>query len=533
MKRQASAWVIIALLLAGCSASIPVRKLSGGAAPEAEGTLLVLPRTELLLKYNEVKTDFSPARWTSEVEECRSRFGITSESSRLHGSIPDASLSCLRLHDLGLYTKRPSLGKDALKCPSDTANSEKRAAIDMSSVALTASPVPDPDQVYWVETPARWLGDADVTLKYTSQGTVSGAKSVATNPWSNFAVDLAGFAIKGLVPLAGGSEANGQSAAGGLSRCVKLSDKASSDQSDAGDAEDAKSELTPCGEFHAELNELILAVGSRLDALKNFPGSETDKLLANLDADIDARRARFEGNIKKTATAHTMVWHPDPAAAVSAACAAEPSSTACLTSLVSPKETEAIAACPGTSNDPNNHVSPLYRIHVSAQVTEAGMRMRNTLAIPLNASTAGFDGGSKKDRGLPYRAPVATEVSTQLHVKANQAACFVRKGEETKASIPIAQFGTLGRLTPRAGGRKGTIDVVYFADTGALTSVQVAGEGSDAKPITDALQSRLTPASEPSELDILKAEKDRIEAMATICASYASLAAPAPDYCSE
>ena len=521
MKHQVVAWGLMSLVMVGCSASIPVRKLETGKAPDREGTLLVLPQTELLVKYNEVRTSFSPARWSEEVEACRTRLNISPDSSRSYGAFPAAALSCRRLHDAGIYTKRPSLAKNSTTCPFDKPESEERSVIDASSVVVTANAVPDPEQVYWVETPARWLGDADVTVKYTAQGTVSGAKAVATNPWSNFAVDLAGLAIKGALPLVGGSDSPKTTKNVTSGRCIVLSD------GPAGGPKGAAATSTPCDEFHAELTELLEAAGTRGTTLSNHAGPDPQKLLTILDEDIETRRARFEGHVKKTTTARTLTWQPKAPPAVSAECAKEPESAGCSAAFTLTKGSLTVPTCPGTSNDPAQHVSPLHKLVISARITEAGMRMRNNFAAPLAASAAGFGSRARNDRGFPYRSPIATEVSTQLWVKTADTT-FAGKGEPTHVTLPIAQFGSVGRLTPRAGGRKSTIDVVYFADTGALTSIQVTGEGSDSKPITDAILSRL-----PSEVDALKAEQAKVEAMAAICTSYAALAAPAPDYCNQ
>ena len=96
------------------------------------------------------------------------------------------------------------------------------------------------------------------------------------------------------------------------------------------------------------------------------------------------------------------------------------------------------------------------------------------------------------------------------------------------AAFPIPQFGWVGRLAPKAGGRKATFDVDYCVDTGELVSVQVAGEGSVAKPILDALFSRLAGEAKPTELDTLKAEQARVTALKTICEAYAALKAEKP-----
>lgn len=523
MRTHAVSSVLVGILLSGCSATIPVMQISDRSPPDHEGTLLVLPRTSLTVKYDVVKTTFTAGRWTDELERCEKLLnpkGLdtvgTVDRREFNGTSAGATAprSCRRMFELDLASKRLS-GKSI--CPADTFDSETRFGIDPKTLAVSGAPVPDPAHVYWVATPARWLGYVDVTVKYTSTGTVDGAKSVASNPWSDFAVNVASSVLKAAI------------AGGGSDNKPRLS-KAGADAHECVRPDPDKPQVyvpdllseAECKELHVDLQQLYALAQERNLIVTTSSNSSIDAQIALADALIDARKALFEGKKTKVATPKSFPWIP--------ALEREPGSGKLLTHEHVKKDVPAVHVC-GAGY-------PSERLEPAAKMSASGKAIHAALEPALVASSAGF---KRSDRGFPYRVPVDTSVEMQI-VKCKLTPAPTDKdppvevcenGDPTTNPMTIAQFGGVGRLTPRAGGRKGTIEVDYNAETGALVSVQVVGEGSDPKPITDVLQAKLNPPAGPSPMDLLKAEKDRLEAMAAICKAYLTLAAEAPAYCQD
>ncbi len=522
MRTQAVSSVLVGILLSGCSATIPVTQISDTSPPRHEGTSLILPRTSLTIKYDVVKTTFTAGRWTDELERCEKLLnpagldavGIVDRRAFNGTMSADAAAprSCRRMFELDLASKRLS-GKSS--CPADTFDSETRHGIDPKTFAVSGAPVPDPAHVYWVATPARWLGYVDVLVKYTSTGTVDGAKSVASNPWSDFAVNVASSALKAAI-TGGGSDNKPRLAqiTDDVPDCVS-SIHGQPQKGEPGMLSDAA-----CKELHVDLDQLYAVAQERNLIVTTSSNSSIDAQIALADALIDARKALFEGKKSKVPTPRSFAWIP--------ALERDPKSGKLLTFEHAKKDVPAVSVC-GAGY-------PTERLEPVAKMSESGKAIHAAMEPALVASSAGFN---RNDRGFPYRVPVDTSVEMRI-MKCEPAPATTagdgpkevcKGGDPTTNTMTIAQFGGVGRLTPRAGGRKGTIEVDYNADTGALVSVQVVGEGSDPKPITDVLQAQLNRPAGPSPMDLLKAEKDRLEAMAAICKAYLTLAADAPAYC--
>jgi len=527
MIRTVLASVMSGSMLVACSASIPVTRIGAGKAPKHEGTLLVLPRTALTLKYNVTSATYTAGTWTDEVETCGKLLAFdektTPDARRARLGDPQLPPSCSRLHDLGLESKRPSLAPNAVACSDAGRNTETRTSIDGTTVSVVSAALPDPDQVYWVATPARWLGDVDVTVKYTPIGTIDGAKAMATNPWSDFAVNVTGMALKAALPGIGSAPA----------------------RSGAKKPPDGCAVLAPaeCAAFNVDLDDLKKYVGERYQAAMLGAGPGFEKQMEVFDTRVKAQRALFEGSISARVTPKSVTWFPSARTgkdAVPANCRHALASDKTVTDgspldadwscALAPEPFERVCPSPdGTLPAPD---FPRDVLAASAWITAAGGLSRQSYSPALDASRAGFD--RKEDdrdaRGFPYRMPVETVVGAALRTCTDTKTCKGR-GAMAPSALAIAQYGELGRLTPRAGGRKGTIEVKYYADSGALTTVQVSGEGSSAKPITDVLQAKLTPAADPSAMDVLKAEKERVEALSAVCKAYLNLSAEPPDYC--
>ena len=524
-------YAIVISLLTGCSASIPVTKLNGTTPPKWEGLLLTLPRTALTVKYNVVATTFTVGKWTDEVESCQTylNFSDTTTPAQRRAKLADIATaeSCVLLNEIGLETKRPSFPSDAIKCGDAGAATEKKTNIDAGTLAITGAPTPDPNHMYWVSTPSRWLSDVDVLVKYTQLGTIDGAKSIATNPWSDFAVNVTSMALKATLPGIGSPPTRNAAPVGAPPPQCRL--------------------LLPseCKEFMKDLDDLKSFVGQGYQAAQLSAGPLFDKQMELFDARVKAQRVLFEGMIATKTTAKTALWFPEEQveSATSAHC------RAALAANATPQYGEPRDAgwtcwstfdqfetiCPSLTRGRPAPAYPREEVHSAAWVTAAGVASRSGFGLALMESVKGFKRhGTDSARGFPYRMPVDTQASALVRrcsKDVTQATVCTPRGAPTTVSLAVAQYGQLGRLTPRAGGRKGTIEVDYNADTGGLTTVQVTGEGSNPKPITDVLQSKLTPAPEPTEMDMLKAEKERIEALAAVCKAYASLSAEAPDYC--
>lgn len=523
MRTQGLLSGLVGVLLAGCSATIPVTQISETISPVHEGTLLVLPRTSLTIKYDVVKTTFTAGRWTDELERCEKLLnpagldavGIVDRRA-FNGTSVDATAprSCRRMFELDLASKRLS-GKSS--CPADAFDSETRHGIDPKTLAVSAAPVPDPAHVYWVATPARWLGYVDVLVKYTSTGTVDGVKSVASNPWSDFAVNVASSVLKAAITGGGSDDKPGLSEG-----AAKVPDCVSPDPKKPKVYVPGLLSKAACAELHVDLNQLYAVAQERNLIVTTSSNSSIDAQIALADALIDARKALFEGKKSKVATPKSVPWIP--------ALESDPASGKLLTYEHVKMDVPAVSVC--------GNGYPVERLEPTAKMSESGKAIHAAMEPALVASSAGF---KRDDRGFPYRVPVETSVELRvLKCDPNPAAPIkggaaelCKSGDPITKPMTIAQFGGVGRLTPRAGGRKGTIEVDYNADTGALVSVQVVGEGSDPKPITDVLQAKLNPPPGPSAMDLLKAEKDRLEAMAAICKAYLTLAAEAPAYCQD
>lgn len=530
-------WVAVLLSgsLVACSASIPVTKLNSETPPDNEGTLLALPRTTLTVKYNVVTSTFTIGKWTDELETCQEKLGFSDDTSlserRIRLMDPDLARSCVALYDLGLMTKRPSRVKNADACWDKGNNSETKNSIDPTTLAVTSAASPDPDQSYWVSTPSRWLGDVDVLVKYTSTGSVDGVKASATNPWSDFAVNVASVAIKGAIP---GIGAHSDSAS-----CAEIAGR---NCRDSGVLLCQVLTGENCKEFLKDLEDLKKFSGELYQAAMLGAGPGFDKQIELFETRVKAQRTLFEGTITTKIRPKTENWIPP-----SLIGATGPIPQGCRRALSvdantldgDPKDapwscamTQSVfeKVCSANGDTPAADY-PREQLRAAAWITTAGGLSQKAYASTLEASRNGYDGDAtdKDARGFPYRVPVETYVSAVVRKCANESTCSL-KGNMTPVAMSVAQYGEIGRLTPRAGGRKGVIEIDYNADTGALTSVQVTGEGSSAKPITDVLQAKLT-ETEPSALDAIKAEKERVEALASVCKAFASLSAEPPDYC--
>lgn len=554
MGKQVSLPVVVALLLSACSASIPVTPIGKESAPDHEGTLLVLPRTSLTVKYDVVTTTFNAGKWTDELERCEKLLDLdgngeitvedrrkfrdldtkksdfaTDSALKANEKVDARALSCLKFIELELASKRFPGKAD---CKDDSFDKESRKGIDAKSVAITSAAVPDPEHVYWVSTPARWLSGVEVLVKYTPAGTVDGAKSTATNPWSDFAVNATASVLKTALGGAGSDNKVHLATSADAPLCVE-----SNVTLESGAPPILSS--AACKELHEDLEQLKKLSGER-NSLLTTPGNpDIEAQVAQLDTLIDGRKAMFQGTTSKETESKSTKWIPE----------LQRNDEGQLESHShSNPEAPTVAVC-------NGEEIPRSSLRSWAEMTAVGVESHNAWEKSLIASSKGFRKNfGSKSRGFPYRVPVETLVSAVIKTcklpskdakvvekcelaDNTESDCECSDGKPAEAALAVAQFGGVSHLTPRAGGRKGTIEVDYNGDTGALVSVQVAGEGSDPKPITDVLQgglqSKLNPPAKPSEMDRLKQDKDRFEAMAAICTAYANLAAEAPDYCKE
>ena len=544
MYRQTAGITALCGMLLGCSASIPVTQVEKGVVPKGEGTLLILPRTTLSLKYNVVTSTFTAGRWTEEVDACHASIAAAKSKSSVRAALDSLKDSCKELLELGLSTKRPSKIDKTLACPdTDSKDTESRTSINAGSLSVAAGSQPDPDHVYWVETPSRWLGSADVTVKYLANGTVDGAKTVVTNPWADFTVELAGMAVRGALFGAGGAKKALQD------RCVVLSeDKNPTDPKIKSD----------CELFFSELADLRTQVQSKQAVMGSMilaPGFEVQMRL--LDERIAQMRAQFEGEVETKSAAKVVNWIPpasDTGAGLLDAKCGLSTPVECIVdtekataSLNCSAGIARVAVCPAPATGDASEW-PAQELRLGALRDKDAEVLLKSVEDTLCVSRSGSFGDDGKSRcvadptkeatsnakrGFPYRFALQSDVVAKVLKCKNSGADGDAAGAMATTSLPIAQYGKVGRLTPRAGGRTGTIDVTYYGDSGTLKTVQVISAGSDPKPITDALKERLTPTPAPTDLEILQAEKQRVEAMAAICASYAKLTDRAPSYCNK
>jgi hypothetical protein len=582
------AWTLA--LLCGCSASIPVTHMKGGKTPEkGEGVLLTLPRTVLTLNYSVSAKTFSAGEWTQEIEACEDAVAKWSKAetaaqdacaypedatSTPCGNTPvdrkkarDNAVAarhlipptCAKAQELGLSSRRLSRSSSALACPNDGGNDEFRSMFDKDSFAVTASGETDPKHVYWVSTPVRTFGDAQVDVSYTERGVVSGAKVTSSNPFLGFAVDVAGIAVRSALSGFGGgatdksvAELMSPSASNSPRPCFTLN-------------------VTSCEVYAKALIEFEALLKEKLDKAATASAGNYDAHLKLIDAGIETQRQAFTGSVDIKPSPKTLRWLPPDADTADKGCGTTELGASEYQGRCS---TITIPACRVTDGVIAAAKKPVYRLTFQARTTKVSEEWLavakatlvdtnesadNDVAVDLGndkckkgmdedksevrdgATVSVADGsdndrsnyGRRDDRGFPYRVPAIAEVTvtTTRHVD-KDVECD--KGTASGAMIPaqlaIAQYGLVGRLTPRAGGRKGTVEAKYF-ETGALQSVSVVREGQDPAPILDPIKEALQPKSSPSELDLLKAQKDYLEAQKAICVAAASLNTTPPDFC--
>lgn len=516
------------VVLVGCTASIPVHHLFDVASPKQEGTLLVLPRTELVLAYDQVKTSYTPGIWTAELQRCKASFGVSAamparefESKIANTKVP---YSCLAIYKLGLDVARYDDARKQACSGDDPVKGWTRHSIGSQSLKLSAIPVRDPDNVYWVETPVRWLSAVDVTVKYGPAGTVDGAKTVATNAWSDFAVKAFGAALNTALPAgSGGPDAEKKSS--GRPACT-LSRK------------DDKTDNEICVSISKELSDLSEAKTELVTLIAGAPGASFDKQVELLTARIKDYEALFEGGLKKTVTSKRTTWIPSKKEDAPCIAGTGPSDSPRCRNRKLLAQSHVWLCGNGFRQDPATG-RDLYQGLVLEGWVDESAEAEQKLAAIAEKSAAGFSSAGNNRRGLPYR------IVPRTRVKANTQICTYKTDAREEIPqcadgakpidevLPVPQYGWIGRLAPKAGGRKATLDVDYNADTGELVSVQVAGEGSDPAAIQDALLSRIKEDKKPTELDALAAEKERVVLLKDICLAYASLSAEKPTFCTK
>lgn len=529
MNAQAIIALVLISTLTACSMAIPVTKVTDAAPAEGEGTLLILPRTALTLNYTTVAKTFAAGQWTSEVDACAASdkdvkaleirailLGCNTakqDADQCKEIFKDSRIfnSCIEIADLGLSSKRLSKPKEGKVCPSDGTDSEFRRSFALKTMAVTGAPVPDPDQVYWVETPARMFGDTQVAVSYTAAGTIAGAKSVSSNPFVAFGTEIAGIALKSFLGVAGG-EGDGEKTAW---TCMKVSG-------------------AECVALRADLKTLRSQIESEEKFLANIskdsPSSQV--LLAAKQAQTAKTRAVFEGVVKTEEKADSVTWIPAsadrllPKVAESKECVKldDPDKPvpngSCIEQLV----------CAG-EEDAKPPAYPLERLHFHARRAQAGAALATVITPTLDSTAVGDTHSRMKKRGFPYRAPIQSEANARVVRYSQKSAGEVESelvGSMPAARLAVAQFGEIGFLAPRAGGKSGTIEAKYFIDTGALETLSIQGVGADPAPILDPIKAALTPTP---EADPMKAEKDRLETLKAICVAAAALNDPLPDFC--
>jgi hypothetical protein len=523
--------------LTACSISIPVTKVSKDGAAEGEGTLLILPQTSLTLKYNTTEKTFTAGRWTGEVEACEddttklADLRKTAQLANCKENDPAPSTvckthwdaannaraglkdSCVVIAELDLGSKRFSRPPGANVCTGDGTDSEFRRSFDVKSLAVSAVPVPDPDQVYWVETPARLFGDTEVGMTYTASGTVSGAKSAASNPYVAFAVDVAGIAVQSFIGASFGGGGAAAPAALALARPPKT----------CRTLLDAKE----CKALHDELDVLIALYKSEAQLVRGTAANEaTQALLAAKKIDIAKTRAKFEGGIETEESAASLSWIP-PASDRNRAELAFPEK--CINqrekgSAVQNGDCIEHSVCADAGADP----FPKQKLSFGARRGKEGAELASVIVPTLNATAVGGEDARKKDRGFPYRAAIQSEVIATVATYASAGSTAPTEKSMPVAQAQVAQFGEVGFLAPRAGGKNGSIEAKYFVDTGALDTLSITGVGADPAPILDPIKNALSPRP---ELDPMQAEKERLELLQAICVAAADVNEPLPDFC--
>lgn len=542
MKTKTMAVFAAAAALSACSMSIPVTKISKDVAAKREGTLLILPRTALTLKYNTSEKTFTAGRWVGETEACEDDAAEVADlrekallaSCKENAPNPSATCksawdaatqarsslkdSCIAIAELELNSKRPSRPPGKVVCTGDGTDTEFRRSFDVKSLAVTSAPIPDPEQVYWVETPARLFGDTEVAMSYTATGTVSGAKSAASNPYVAFAVDVAGIGINSLLGASlggGGGNPLAMLSGSGLKpkprTCRTLLD------------------ATECKALHHELDALRTLVESEAEFIPGVSANElTQAVLAARAANIARVRATFEGAIMIEDSAASLSWIPA-------------ASDRTKTKITFPDECRnqrkddqewrngdciVHSVCADVEANPY----PMQKLSFGARRGKQGAELASVIATTLNATAVGGKDARKKDRGFPYRVAIQSEVIATVATCASASCDAPIEKSMPVTQAQIAQFGEVGFLAPRAGGQNGTIEAKYFVDTGALDSLSIKGTGANPAPILDPIKSALTPTSTP-ELDPMQAEKDRLELLQAICAAAADVNEPLPDFC--